>query len=152
MILKVNEAFSNPSNLASAPLKEGTKTAEGKEASFQSQLKRIESRGFENRINELAGRIFEQGESLAKKSDIKELKAYKKLISEFLDEALNSSHKFSKQSFLDRRGRHRVYAVIKKINNEVEQLTEDVLKKESGNIKILQRLEDIKGLILDLMI
>lgn len=150
--MKVTEAIGNSPNLASSPPKEGTKAAEGKEASFQSQIAKIESRNFENHINELAERIFEQGERLAKKADIRELKAYKRLISEFLDEALNSSHKFSKQSFLDRRGRHRVYAIIKKINSEIEQLTDDVLSEEKENIKILQRLEDIKGLVLDLMI
>ena len=79
------------------------------------------------------------------------LKVYKKLISEFFDETVNNSHKFTKQNFLDRRGRHRVYAVVKTVNKELDELTNDVLNSEKDNIKILKRLDDIRGMILDII-
>ncbi|NTV89024.1 MAG: YaaR family protein, partial [Clostridiales bacterium] len=74
------------------------------------------------------------------------------LISEFLETAVGNSRKFMKKSLLDRRGRHRVYSIIKKINEEVDQLTQDVMKNESGNIDILRRVDDIRGLILDMIL
>lgn len=149
--MKVRESLSNPSNVAGLPGKEERKVSESRESGFQEQLKHVENRNYEERLKELMDGITQQGEKLAKKNDIRELKIYKKLISEFLDEAVSNSHKFSKQSFLDRRGRHRVYAVIKRVNEELELLTQDVLKEEKDNIKILQRLDDIRGLILDIV-
>jgi hypothetical protein len=148
--MKVNETLSKTSNVVGAVSKDDRKVTEGKEVSFQNQLKRVESDNFEQYIQDLASKIFDQGEKLGKKVDIRELKIYKNMISEFLGEAVNNSHKFSKESFLDRRGRYKVYATIKKINSSLEQLTEKVLNDQKNNIGILNNIEDIRGLILDI--
>ena len=148
--MKVRDTVGRASNMSEAGGAESRKVSDKGSPSFKGHLRRFENENHEERINRLASQILEQGEKLGKKVDIRELKIYKKLISEFLDEAVGNSLKFSKQSFLDRRGRHRVFAVIKKINKELDSLTEEVLKNEKDNIKILQRLDDIKGLVLDL--
>jgi len=72
------------------------------------------------------------------------------MISEFLEEAVRGFAKFSKESYLDRRGRHRIFAIVKRINQNLEELTQEVLKKERDHLKILARIEDIRGLILDI--
>ncbi|MCX8130773.1 MAG: YaaR family protein [Clostridia bacterium] len=148
--MKVSENLGKSSNVLGTAGKDDRRVSDIKEAAFHGQLKRVESQNQEEKIRQLASKIVEQGQKLGKKVDIRELKIYKNLISEFLDEAMNSSLKFSKESFLDRRGRYKVYASVKKINTELEQLTEDVLKEEKDHIRILQRLDDIRGLILDL--
>lgn len=149
--MKVSETLNKPSNMTEILTRDEKRIADSKDSTFQSQLKRAADGNFEERVNELVNKIFEQGEKLAKKVDIKELKTYKNLISDFLDEAVNNSHKFSKQNLLDRRGRHKVYATVKKVNEELADLTRDVLSSEKDNIKILKRLDDIRGLILDIV-
>lgn len=149
--MKVQEALSNPSGIAGVHAKEEKKTSETREASFRGQLKKVETRSFEERINEMVSRIVQQGEKLGKKVDVRELKIYKRLISEFLDEAVGNSFRFSKQNLLDRRGRHKVYANIKQINTELENLTREILQGEKDNIRILQSIEDIRGLIVDIV-
>ncbi len=148
--MKVRNSVDKPVNFQDVSGKEDRKVSESNETSFHSQLTRVEGRNFEERIKEIVGKIIEQGDKLAGKVDIRELKAYKNLISEFLDEVVANSHKFSKQNFLDRRGRYKVYAVIKQINEEVDLLTKEVLSGEKDNIKILQKLDDIRGLVLDI--
>ena len=123
-----------------------------KDATFSSQLRKLETVNYEEKIRVLADKIQSQGKKLGKKADIHDLKVYKKLISEFLDEAVTHSHSFTKKNFLDRRGRHRVYAIIKKINEELIELTNEILKAEQDNIAILKKLDDIRGLILDLFL
>lgn len=150
--MKVREALNNPSNVTGSSSKDDRKTADTREVSFQGQLKKVESENYEQRLRDLVDRISEQGEKLGRKADIRELKIYKNLISEFLDQAVGNSHKFSKKNLLDRRGRHKVYAVIKKVNEELEQLTTEVLAAEKDNIGVLKRLDDIRGLILDLIL
>ena len=125
--------------------------ADGGPAGFFDIVKEAEDRNVVERLRALADRISEQGEKLSEKIDIKELRAYKRLISDFMDEAVANSRKFSKQSFLDRRGRHKVYAVIKKVNEELDDLTLEVLRDEKDRLKILKKLDDIKGLILDIL-
>jgi len=148
--MKVTETTSKSSGLFGVSGKEDKKISDTKETGFQSKLRQIEGRNVEDRIQELVEQVTKQGEKLGKKVDIRELKVYKKLITEFLNEAVNNSQKFSKESFLDRRGRHKVYATVKKINSELDKLTDEVLKVECDNIKVLGSLDDIRGLILDL--
>ena len=82
--------------------------------------------------------------------DFKELKKYKKMVSEFMDEVVKNSLKFSKQSHFDRRGRHKVYALVRKVNAEIEELSREFLKDEKDNIKILESIGNIKGMLLDM--
>jgi len=125
--------------------------AERPSGDFLGLIKGVEDKNIVSRLRALANEIVEQGKKLSDKIDIRELRAYKKMIAGFLDEAVGNSRKFSKQSFLDRRGRHKVYAIIKQVNEELDELTKEVLSGEKDRIMILKRLDDIKGLILDIV-
>lgn len=148
--MKIREGLNSSPNINEVSSSEQKKVAETNGNAFESKLKRVEEHNVEERIKYLVNQITEQGEKLGKKVDVRELKIYKKLISDFLDETLNNSQKFSKESFVDRRGRHRIYASVKKINAELEELTKEVLNSERDNLSILQRIEDIRGLVLDI--
>lgn len=148
--MKVSDTLGNMAGLTGLPAKDDTKIKPGKNGEFRNQLSRAEDSNYEQHIERLVQDIVKQGDILSKKIDIRELKTYRKLIAEFLDVALGNSRKFSKKSILDRRGRHKVFAVIKNINNELDLLTQEVLQGEKDNISLLQRLADIRGLILDL--
>lgn len=149
-MVKISETLGQSSAIGSLSPTEDKRIRDAGKGTFQSSLIKIEGANQEEIIRNLADAIFEQGEKLGKKVDIRELKKYKQLISAFLEEAVGASCKFSKDSFLDRRGRYRVYATIKKINDEVAELTKEVLSSEKDNIKILQKLDDIRGLIMDI--
>lgn len=119
-------------------------------ASFAETLYKKEEADLQTRLNKLISEIDRQGELLGKSMDMKELKQYKKLIAAFLNEVVNSSLKYSKHNQFDRRGRHRVYALVKKVNAKVEELSREFLKEEKDNIKILETIGIIKGLLLDM--
>lgn len=148
--MKVRKSLGNTAGLTGMPIKDAKIKAAGN-TDFRNQLVRAEEGSYVQHLDKLVNDIVRQGEILAKRIDIRELKIYKKLISEFLDTILSNSRKFSKKNTLDRRGRHKVYAIIKNINSELDRLTQDVLSGETGNIGLLKCLEDIRGLILDLL-
>ena len=149
--MKITKTLGNTSSVKEIHYKDEKRNAAGTEVSFRSNLKYAASSNYEMRIRELADSIAKQEEKLGKNIDIMELMIYKKLISEFLGEVVGDSYRFFKRSFLDRRGRHRVYALIKKINEELDMLTKEVLSEQKDNIRILQRLDDIRGLIMDIL-
>lgn len=151
-MMKIGDVTGKSSAYTDAAGRDGKKVRDSRNDDFQSRLVRSEGDCREERIRNLAEMIMKQGSKLAEKTDIRELKIYKQMIADFLQEAVHSSLEFSKESFLDRRGRYRVNAVVKKINEELDKLTEDVLKNEKGNIGILQRLTDIRGLVLDILL
>lgn len=55
--------------------------------------------------------ITQQGKKLGKRMDVRDMKLYRKLIKDFINEIATHSHKFSRENFLDRKGRHRVYGL-----------------------------------------
>ena len=72
------------------------------------------------------------------------------LIKEFLNEVLSRSHEFSRENYLDRRGRHRVYGIIRIIDKELDELAEELVKDEKDAISILGKIDEIQGLLLDI--
>jgi uncharacterized protein YaaR (DUF327 family) len=150
--LKIKGTVGNTSRIKNSIVQDGIRTSDNVENSFQVSLQRAEVCTGQDRIRELIEKIFEQGEKVGKKADIKELNIYKRLVAEFIYEVVNSSSKFSKHSFVDRRGRHKVYAIVKKINTEIELLAQGVLNEEKNNVEILKRIDNIRGLILDIIL
>ena len=68
-----------------------------------------------------------------------------------MNEILNRSHQFSRQNFLDKKGRHRVYGIIKLVDQNLDDLAAELLKEESDNIAILAKIGEIRGLLIDLL-
>ena len=61
------------------------------------------------------------------------MRQYRQLIKDFLNEVVNRSHQFSRENFLDRRGRHRVYGIVKLIDKNLDELAEELIKDEKDN-------------------
>lgn len=94
--------------------------------------------------------IDEQGKKIAKRKDIVDMRKYRSLIKDFMNEIISRSHSFSRENFLDRRGRHRVYGIIRLVDQKLDELAGELLKEQKDNIAILQKIGDIRGLILDI--
>lgn len=119
---------------------------------FEFTLKRIGSEGLQERLEVLIGDIVEQGNTIARNQNISELKKYRTMVQEFINEVVTNSHEFSRENFLDRRGRHRVYGIVRVINEELDLLAQDVLASENKHLEILERTDNIRGLLLDMLI
>jgi uncharacterized protein YaaR (DUF327 family) len=78
------------------------------------------------------------------------MKKYRTLIKEFMNEIVNRSHKFSRENFLDRRGRHRVYGIIRLVDQKLDELAQDLVSEEKDSISILAKVDEIRGLLLDI--
>lgn len=110
----------------------------------------IEEAELQNRISLLMEDITAQGKKISKKMDIRDMKRYRALVKEFLNEVVTRSHKFSRENFLDRRGRHRVYGIIRKVDETMDALAQELVKDEKDHLAILGLIGEIKGLLLDI--
>jgi len=113
-------------------------------------ISKIDEEGLQERLNLLFQDIVMQGKKISKHTDVKDMKKYRTLIKDFLNEVVNRSHKFSRENFLDRRGRHRVYGIIRLIDQNLDDLAAELMKEEKDNISILQKVDEIRGLLLDI--
>lgn len=145
MDIKVNQMQQVNQVEQKAPVPEG-------DGSFKFTLiSNIEEMDLQNVLSAMLGQITTQGKSIAKHMDIKDMKKYRELIREFMNEIVNRSHKFSRENFLDKKGRHRVYAMIKLVDKNLDELAAELIKDEKDHIAILNRIDEIRGLLLDIL-
>lgn len=118
---------------------------------FKFTLDKLNEDGLQERLSELINDIGLQGERISQHMDIADLKNYRTLITEFINEVVTHSHEFTRENFLDKRGRHRVYGIVRVVNKELDNLAQELLKSEKNNLAILAKTGQIQGLLLDLI-
>lgn len=110
----------------------------------------IEEAALADRLNLMMEEIVMQGDKIVKRMDVRDMRKYRSLIKEFMNEIVNRSHKFSRENFLDRRGRHRVYGIIRLVDEKLDELAQELVKDERDTISILAKVGEIRGLLLDI--
>ena len=144
MDIKVNDVS------RAMPVENQTKTSQA-DGSFKFILaSNVEDAELNSRLNQLMTQITEQGERIAKHTDIADMKRYRELVKDFMNEVVNRSHEFSRENFLDRRGRHRVYGIVKLVDKNIDDLATELLKDEKDNLTILSKVGEIRGLLIDI--
>ena len=122
------------------------------DGSFKFMLaSRIEEADLQAALTTMMEEITMQGDKLAKHRDIRDMKRYRALVKDFLNEIVGRSHSFSRENFLDRRGRHRVYGIIRLVDENLDQLAQELMKDEQDHLAILSKIGEIRGLLLDIL-
>ncbi|MFG6367602.1 MAG: YaaR family protein [Lachnospiraceae bacterium] len=145
MDFKINEVQQ------SAPVQQ-TQTAQPTDDTFKFMLaSNIEEAGLAERLNLMMEEIVMQGDKIVKRMDVRDMRRYRTLIKDFMNEIVNRSHKFSRENFLDRRGRHRVYGIIRLVDEKLDELAQALVSDECDKIALLAKVDEIRGLLLDIL-
>ena len=141
MDIKVNQTTS------AAPV-ESTAPVQQADGNFKFTLaSHIEEAELQERLSALMEQITMEGEKLAKRKDLRDMKHYRGLVKAFMNEIISRSHSFSRENFLDRKGRHRVYGIV---DQNLDDLAQELMKDEKDNLAILSKIGEIRGLLLDI--
>lgn len=136
--------------MAPVPVENQTQVSQS-DGTFKFTLaSHIQEADLQAKLNTLMEEITMQGDKIAKKKDIRDMKKYRGLIKDFMNEIINRSHQFSRENFLDRRGRHRVYGIIRLVDQTLDDLAKELVKDEKDNLAILAKIGEIRGLLLDI--
>ncbi len=114
-------------------------------------ISNIEEQGLQQRLTLMMEEITMQGKKLSKHMDIRDMKRYRALIKDFMNEIVSRSHKFSRENFLDKRGRHRVYGMVKLVDKALDELAAELIKDEKDQLAILNKIDEIRGMLLDIL-
>ncbi len=144
MDLRVNQMTNQ------VPIENHTQAPKGDDSFKFTLVSHIENSELKEKLSSLMKDIEEQGSKLAKHMDIRDMKRYRSLVKEFMNEVTAHSHEFSRENFLDRRGRHRVYGIVKEVDKSLDDLAQELLKDEKDNLAILNKIDDIRGMLLDI--
>ena len=129
MDIKVNDIK------ASSQIQSVKSTASSDDSFKFTLISNIEEKDLQEKLGNMMQEITEQGEKIAKHMDIKDMRKYRELVKGFLNEVVNRSHKFSRENFLDRRGRHRVYGIVKLVDKNLDELAGELVKEEKNHLE-----------------
>lgn len=145
MDMRINEILSTQQTQQTQQVKES-------DSNFKFILaSNIEEADFQAKVCSMMNEISEQGKKISKHTDVRDMKRYRQLIKDFINEVVYRSHEFSRENFLDKRGRHRVYGIVRLVDENLDKLAEALLKDEKDNIQILNLVDEIRGLLLDII-
>lgn len=144
MDMRINQLTSQ------TPVENNTQAPKGDDSFKFTLISHIENSELQEKLSGLMKDIEEQGAKIAKHMDIRDMKRYRNLVKEFMNEVTANSHEFSRENFLDRRGRHRVYGIVKEVDKSLDELAQELLKNEKDNLEILKKVDDIRGMLLDI--
>ena len=145
MDIRVNQLQQAAQTAETAPREEAT-------GEFKFILtSRVSDEGLAERLNLMMQDIVSQGKSIGKRRDIRDMQHYRTMIKAFLNEVVSRSHEFSRENFLDRKGRHRVYGIIRRVDETLDELAQELMKDEKDHLAILAKVGEIRGLLLDIL-
>ncbi len=118
--------------------------------SFQEVMGKSRQEMVYEKLTKLVQDIEEQGKVLAESRTIDELRKYKKMVKQFMDEAVQHGLQLEERRGFNRRGRTKIYKIVKEVDKKLIELTNTVLDKEQKSLDILSMVGEIKGLLINI--
>lgn len=119
--------------------------------SFSDTLRQQDEKADREQLNRMLQQIQQQGERLAKSMTVRELRAYKLLVRQFLEKTVRRGVGIKETTGWDRRGRGKRYKLLDEIDRHLLEMADDMLETEEGKIELLAKVGEIRGLLINLV-
>lgn len=117
--------------------------------SFSDMMQQEEGRSSEEQQKRMLEQIDLQGQRLTKSMTIRELRAYKLLVKQFLEETVRRGVRMRDTRGWDRRGRGKRYKLLEEVDSALMAMGEELLDSEQGRIELLDKLGEIRGMLIN---
>ncbi|MBP3967047.1 YaaR family protein [Paenibacillus lignilyticus] len=111
---------------------------------FQDEQRTIEQ------LQEKLQNIHNQGERLARSMTVRELRLYRQMVKQFLEDTVRRGIGMKETRGFDRRGRTKRYKLLEEIDSSLISMGEELLESEEGRLDLLQKVGDIRGILINL--
>ncbi|PRS03492.1 DUF327 domain-containing protein [Bacillus atrophaeus] len=119
-------------------------------ASFKTSMDSQSSKLKFDQLTRLLSDIEAFGKRLTKSRNFKDLARFKGLVKRFVKEAVDNGLSHETARSFDLYGNSRKLGIVKKIDEKLIQLTEEMMNQEQPAIDLLERIGEIKGLLINL--
>jgi len=92
-----------------------------------------------------------QGERLSRSMTVRELKLYRQMVKQFLEDTVRRGVGMKETRGFDRRGRTKRYKLLDELDAALVMMGEELLESEEGRIELLQKIGDIRGILINLL-
>jgi len=117
---------------------------------FPEVLQEFQTPNWEADLEELLQKLDELGKRLAANFSIYDFKDYKDTLRKFLQETFGKAYQLKNETGWSRQGRPKLYQCLELIDQELEALSKLVISKQRDPLNILEKLDQIRGLLVDL--
>jgi uncharacterized protein YaaR (DUF327 family) len=117
--------------------------------SFGDMMHQQEDQTNHEQLKLLFDKINKQGQQFARTMTVRELRAYKLLVKQFLEETVRRGVAIRDTKGWDRRGRGKRYKLLEEIDAMLLEMAEQLLEQEQGRIQLLDRVGEIRGMLLN---
>lgn len=118
--------------------------------SFQEVIAKNRQQTVYDKMTKMVQEIEDQGKTLAENRTVDHLRKYKKMVKNFMEEAVQNGLQLEEQRGFNRRGRTKVYKIVKEVDKKLIDLTNAVLDKEKKTLDILGMVGEIKGMLINI--
>lgn len=101
-------------------------------------------------ITRLLGDISAAGDRVARSRNLRELTRFKMLVKRFLQEAVNHGLETKQSHTWNRFGEGRRLKIVETVDNHLVELAADILDEEKETIDLLDKIGEVKGLLINL--
>jgi len=126
----------------------GGKSAGSFYDTYQQQLKEH----YKDRVAALFDEISEQAENIVDHVDISKFEKYCQLIGDLIREVINNAYSINSERILDHSGKQRIFTTVNIVDNKLEDLASDLIRKNSDRLDYLRRVDEIRGLVMDMLL
>ncbi|MEF3312802.1 YaaR family protein [Paenibacillus sp. GYB004] len=117
---------------------------------FSDMLNQQDGKADAEQLNRMLQQIQLQGERLSKSMTVRELRAYKLLVKQFLEKTVRKGIGIKDTSGWDRRGRGKRYKLLDEIDQHLIGMADEMLDTEEGKIELLSKVGEIRGMLINL--
>ena len=121
-----------------------------RESSFNLKLLETRRENLREELDALFISIDAQAKEIEKSLTFETLRVYRELVQKFVGIAVNELFEVEEKMTVSPTGKKKSLLLVKKINQELEKLSEEFLDRQRNLIGFLSRLDQIRGLLLDL--
>lgn len=118
--------------------------------SFGAMVLGEDERMSQERLTKLLTDIDKQGQILARSRAIRDFYSYKNLVKQFMEEAVKYGIVLDERRGINRRGRSRLYKIVKEVDAELLTLADELLSDQAPMIDLLARIGEIRGMLINL--
>ena len=100
-------------------------------------------------VERILSEIERLGEVLSHHPSLESLALYKAAIANLMKKLVPDLYEVIEKKSVHYMKNKKVYTIAQRINEELERLTQDIVSRQKENLKLLSKIDDIRGLIID---
>lgn len=136
--------------LQTAKIKPAASPVSQRVPKFGDILSEKETEHWREKCAKLLQKVDGGAEKLRRFMSFDALTEYKETVRAFLEETIGHTYRVKEERLTDRKGRQKVLSLIKKVDEHLETLTKEFLEKPGSNFQLLRRLDEIRGILVDM--